>query len=116
MNVVTNSKKTTITLKGFYCWNFDKMMEACIYLAAKEYWENGGGKEQAERYFDKNSGHYYKNTDRNYLRLKYALKRFEGMTEKEIFDEWGFGVNDYNEFKYHKTIETLFELRRYMWN
>jgi len=119
MKIETSRDKTTIELGKAYCFNFDKMIEACVYLSAKEYWENGGGKGQAEVY--KSAKDKY--SVREYKRLEFALKRFEGMTEDDIFDgiaygyekpNWKFGMSR-NQHRYDKTIETLFELRGMMW-
>lgn len=120
MKLETNRESTKIELGEAYCFNYDKMMEACVYLSAKHYWDYGGGRKQMEVYKKLEPIMY-----REYLRLKYALQRFEGMTEKQIFDgvAYGYSYKDNgwdkrwrNEFRYHKTIETLFELRHMMWN
>lgn len=117
MKIETSREKTVITLGKSYCFNHDRMIDVCIYLAAKDYWENYG-KQQMVHY--KNNKPVY----RDYKRIKFALERFEGMSEKDIFDgvaygyntgSWQFGISR-NEYRYVKTIKTLFELRGYMWN
>lgn len=86
-------------------------------MAAKDYWERHG-KTQINRYTAN------KTVYRDYLRLQFALKRFENMSESEIFDgvaygynvgKWQFGISR-NEYRYNKTIKTLFEIRGYMWS
>lgn len=117
MRVDTCREYTRINLGENYCFNFDKAIEACVYYLAKEYWENGGGKEQFEVYQDKHNEFYSKYVARDYKRLKFALQRFEKLTENEIFDgiayEWSDGRVIH---KYYKTIETLFEIRCHFWN
>lgn len=115
--------KTTITLGDLgYAYNQDKLMDAVIYLSAKSYWE-WQGEHQYRVYADTQSSYYSKNVHRDYLRIKLALKRFEGLSEEQIFDglAYGRGLDPKAcirrvEHKYHKTIETLFNLRGYMWS
>lgn len=113
MKISTNREKTEIVLGKGYCFNYDKIIDAAVLLAAQTYWEDQG-QWLFERYSDTSCAFYSKHRHRNYLRMKLALDRFEGMTEEDIFEEWAYSLGR-AEHKYHKTIETLIELKGYMW-
>lgn len=123
MKLDLTKDKTTISLGDpGYAYNHDKIIDAAVYLSAKSYWENYG-EGQYRVYADTQSSFYSKHIHRDYIRMKLALKRFEGLSEEQIFDGLAYGRGSDPkacirrvEHKYHKTIETLFNLRGYMWS
>lgn len=112
MDIETNRQATTIHLGEAYCFNFDKAIEACLLLCAREYWKVHG-KRMLESFSNPMAVHYSREIQRTYLRIKYALDRFEGMSESEIFD--GMAYDQSRVRKYYGAMQTLWDLRGYMW-
>lgn len=120
MKIESTREFTKIELGEAYCFNYDKMIDMCVYLAAKDYYEYGGGKRQqahyTKMYMEGRCGEMdYKYMVRQYKRLEFALKRFEGKCEDEIVD-MAYYFNSRMDAKYYGAIETLFEIRGLFWN
>ena len=112
MDIKTNRQTTTIYLGEAYCFNFDKAIEACLLICAREYWKVHGER-MLESFSNPMAVHYSREIHRVYLRIKHALARFEGMSEDEIFDDMAYDMD--KVWKYRGAMDTLWELKGYMW-
>ena len=113
MRIVSNREGTAITLSECHCFNLDSVIELSIILAAREYWEVQGHI-QYQTYTNQSHEHWSLNTHRDYQRMKAALNRFDNLSERDLEGMRYSGCMNERR-KYFNGVQTLFDLKGYMW-